>query len=192
MSSSSSSSPSMPSVHQETVSQLQQKGLYDYRQTMYRDGAGLQIAESRRHSGVVRKVGSSTQAYSDFVLFPTDNISLSLRGFSGEALHQHPAPRRGTADPVSELHVTSAKHLAKARPKPVIVQQASKLSRALSDRTKTSFQASSDLKCPSTPRSARLSTPELSDLDEALLCDCDVAGHIVKCYIACGREFNLW
>ena len=182
------SSPSMPSVHQETMSQLQQRGLYDYRQTTYRSGAGLQIAESRRHSGVVSEVGSSTQAYADFVLFPTAGISVPFQILSGEALHQRPAPRRRTADPVSELHVTSAKHLAKARPKPVIDQQSSKSSRTLSDRTKTS----SDPKRPLTPRSARLSTPELSDLDEALFCDCGVAGHVVKCCIACGKEFNLW
>jgi len=182
------SSPSMPSVHQETVSQLQQRGLHGYRQTTYRGGAGLQIAESRRHSGVVSKVGSSTQAYADFVLFPTTGISVSHRRLSGEALYQRPAPRKRTADLVPELHVTSAKHLAKARPKPMIVQQPSKSSRTLSDRTKTS----SGPKHPSTPRLARLSTPELSDLDKALFCDCGVAGHAVKCCIAYGKEFKLW
>ncbi|KAE8867932.1 hypothetical protein PTNB29_01843 [Pyrenophora teres f. teres] len=187
--------PSSPSTHlvpQTTVSLLEKKAVHNIRQTMYRDGAGFQIAESRRHSGMVRKAGSSTQAYVDFVLYPSDDLPVSRKSYSGETFHQHPAPRRRAAEPVSGLHVTSAKHLSKARPKPVIVQQAIQSSRTLSDKTKASSQTASDPRPPPTPWLARLPTPELSDLDEALFCDCGAAGHVVNCHTSCGKENDLW
>ncbi|KAI2484714.1 hypothetical protein Ptr902_03654 [Pyrenophora tritici-repentis] len=185
------SSPSISSVHQAAASQLDKKAVHGYRQTMYRDEAGCQIAESRRHSDMARKARSSTQAYVDFVLYPSDDLPVSPRSYSGETLHQHPAPRRRTADPIPGLHMTSAKHLSKARPKPVIVQQTTQSSRTLSDKTKASLQTASGSRPPPTPRSARLPTPELSDLDEPLFCDCGVAGHIFKCCTSCGKEIDL-
>ncbi|RMZ74372.1 hypothetical protein GMOD_00003398 [Pyrenophora seminiperda CCB06] len=186
----SSSSPSMSSVHQATVSLLQQKAVHDYRQTMYRDGAGYQIAESRRHSRMVRQVGSSMQTYIDFVLFPRDNITVPPRDLSGKTLHQQPAPRRRMADPVSKVHVTSVKHFSKERPKPVIVQQALESSQTRSAK-EASFQASSGSKSPPTPRSTRLLTPEFSDLDGVFFCDCGGAGHAIKHCTGCEKKADL-
>ncbi|KAF1835779.1 hypothetical protein BDW02DRAFT_495117 [Decorospora gaudefroyi] len=165
---------------------------HDYRQTMYHDGAGLRIAESRRRSGMVRKVEPSAQAYVDFVLYPANDAETSLRSHPDEVEQHHPASRAATGESRSRSHVTFAKRSSKIRAKPVIVHGIAKSTETLSDKTKASLQTSADPTPPPTPRPARLSTPDLSELDEAPFCDCGFEPHVVKRCATCGKTVDLW
>jgi hypothetical protein len=186
------SSPSMHSTKQAAAQPVRQQEFNDYRQTMYHYGAGLQIAESRCHSGIARNVGWPAQSYLDFVLYPTNNPSPSPRSHSPQASQQHPALHATAADPRSVPHVTSAKHSSKSRTRPVIVHEAAKSIETLPDKTRVSYQKSAGPTPPPTPRLARLATPDLSDLDEAPFCNCGVEAHVVKRCTACSRELDLW
>jgi hypothetical protein len=186
------SSPSIHSTKQATAHPVRQQEVNDYRQTLYHDGAGVQIAESRRHSGIVRNIGWPAQSYLDFVLYPTNDSSPSPRSHPPEASQQRPALHSAAADARFGPQVTSAKHSSKSRSGPVIVHGAAKSIEALPDKTRVSYQTSAGPTPPPTPRLARLATPDLSDLDEAPFCDCSAEAHVVKRCTACSSELDLW
>lgn len=171
-----------PSYHEETRR---------YRQTMYHDKAGVQIAESRRRGGGARKVESPTQTYTDFVLYPTDSIKSSSRSHSYDS-SRCSAPKVRERESYSIPHVTSAKHSSKVRPKPAIIQRALEPRRKLSGEEKRSFYFPEEPTPPPTPRLTRLPTPELPDLKEAPFCDCGVGVHVVKRCRICNKEVDLW
>ncbi|XP_014560232.1 hypothetical protein COCVIDRAFT_89753 [Bipolaris victoriae FI3] len=162
-----------------------------YRQTMYHDKAGVQIAESRRRAGGARKVESPTQTYTDFVLYPMDSINPSSRSRSYDS-SRCSAPKVRERESYSTPHVTSAKHSSKARQKPAIIQRALEPRRQLSGEEKRRFYFPEESTPPPTPRSFRLSTPELPDIKEAPFCGCGVRGHIVKYCKSCNKEVDLW
>jgi hypothetical protein len=187
------SSPSMQLFRQAATLPVPQQDANHYRQTVYHDGAGLQIAETRRRSGIVRSVEMPAQAYVDFILYPGDDTPLSPRSRQNEASQHHPAPRTWTARSESDPHVTSAKRSSRLKPKPMIVQRtAGSNVQPLSDTTKIPYHTSAGPTPPPTPRLARLSTPDFSDLDEAPFCDCGIEAHVVKRCKACSKELDLW
>jgi hypothetical protein len=185
------SSPSMQVFRQAAILPVPQQDVNHYRQTVYQDGAGLQIAETRRRSGIVRS--GPTQAYVDFILYPGDDTPPSPRSRQNEVSQHHPAPRTATAKSESGPHVTSAKRSSRLKPKPMIVQRtAGSNNQPLSDSTKVPYHTSAGPTPPPTPRLARLSTPDFSDLDEAPFCDCGIEAHVVKRCTACSKELDLW
>jgi hypothetical protein len=182
----------MYSTRQPAAHPVRPEEINDYRQTRYHGRVGLSIAESRRRSGIVRNVGRPTQSYVNFILYPTNDASLSPRSHQNEASRHHPAPRTSAAKSRSEPHVTSAKHSSKVKSQPVMVHGPAKSIEALCDNTKASYQTSAEPTPPPTPRLARLSTPDFSDLDEAPFCDCGIEAHVVKRCTACSKELDLW
>jgi hypothetical protein len=185
------SSSTMQSARQPTTHPVRVQEVNDYRQTVYYDGAGLQIAESRRHSGIVRDVGGPTQTYVDFVLYPTNDAPASSPARSSKASHRDPAQPTSAANSNSGLHVTSAKRSSKAKSKPIIAQRTPGSDDQVADKTKTPYHTSAGPTSPPTPRLARLSTPDFSDLDEAPFCDCGVEAHVVKRCTACSKELDI-
>jgi hypothetical protein len=185
------SSPSMQVFRQAAILPVPQQDVNHYRQTVYHDGAGLQIAETRRRSGIVRS--GPTQAYVDFILYPGDDTPPSPRSRQNEVSQHHPAPRTATAKSESGPHVTSAKRSSRLKPKPMIVQRtAGSNNQPRSNSTKVPYHTSAGPTPPPTPRLARLSTPDFSDLDEATFCDCGIEAHVVKRCTACSKELDLW
>lgn len=187
MPSSSSSSP-MQSVQYTPLLSSHQAEVHEYRQTMYHDKTGVQIAECRRRAGVTRRVEPSTQTYVDFILYPANSTQSSSK------VPTHDSSRRAVQDmkldESSNPHVTSAKH--SSRPKPAIIQRASESRRILPSEDKTSFSFSGEPTPPPTPRMFRLPTPELPDLKEAPFCNCGVRRHVVKRCTTCSKEVDLW
>ena len=186
------SSPSMQSFGQASALPLKKQEMHEYHQTTYYDGSHVQIAESRRHPWAVRKVEPSVQAYTDFVLYPEENRHLNPRsGFEEVSSQAHPTLRMRAAEP-SPIHVTLAKHSSKVRSKPVSLHSSAKSSQSLPLEAKATLHTSTDPTPPPTPRIDRLSTPDLSDLDEAPFCDCGVALHVAKRCTECNMEVDLW
>ncbi|KAG9185727.1 hypothetical protein G6011_07058 [Alternaria panax] len=188
-----SSSPSPQSARQAPVFASRQQQIHEYRQIAYRDGGNVQIAESRRPTWADRMVEASVQTYTDFVLYPKENKHSHLwGGFEEVSSQPHPARPRGAAGPSSEVHVTSAKHSSKVKLKPVILHAEAKSSQRVPLEGKVAVRSSASPTPPLTPRLGRLSTPELSDLDEAPFCDCGVASHVFKRCTNCNVEIDLW
>ncbi|USP81050.1 uncharacterized protein yc1106_08324 [Curvularia clavata] len=183
-------SPSpMQSFQYKPMSSSHQAEVHDYRQTMYHDKAGVQIAECRRRAGVTRKVEPSTQTYVDFILYPESSIDSSSKA------HIHDYSRRALPDmklgESSKPHVTSAKDSSRSRPKPAIIQRTSESRRMLPSGEKMSSYFSGEPTPPPTPRMLRLPTPELPDLKEAPFCNCGIRGHVVKRCRTCSKEVDL-
>ncbi|KAH7561865.1 hypothetical protein BM1_02969 [Bipolaris maydis] len=187
------SSPSLPMQQVQSKSNLlpRQEETCRYRQTIYHDKAGVQIAESRRRAAGARKVDLPTQTYTDFVLYPTDSIEPSSRSHSYDS-SRCSASKFRERESYSTPHVTSAKHSSKARQKPAIIQRALEPRRILSGDEKRQIYLPEESTPPPTPRSTRLSTPELPDLKEVPFCDCGVGGHIVKYCKTCNKEVDRW
>ncbi|EUC50455.1 hypothetical protein COCMIDRAFT_81892 [Bipolaris oryzae ATCC 44560] len=184
---------SLPTQQVQSTSYLpsHQEDTRRYRQTIYHDKAGVQIAESRRRAGGACKVESPSQTYTDFVLYPMDSINPSSRSRSHDS-SRCSAPKVRERESYSTSHVTSAKHSSKVRPKPAIIQRALESRRKLSGEEKRGFYFPEESTPPPTPRSNRLPTPELPDLKEAPFCDCGAGGHIVKYCKTCNKEVDLW
>ncbi|KAF1940673.1 hypothetical protein EJ02DRAFT_225415 [Clathrospora elynae] len=185
-------SPSISSARQAATFPAQLHEGHGYRQTMYHDGIGLHITDSRRRSSMVRKVEYQRHAYADFVLYPTNDAPPSPRGRLVDVLQDHPAPQVSSAKPSVGSHVTSAKPSSKVRLKPAIIHGVAQSDEAMPDKKEQAFQSSAGPTPPQTPRLARLSTPDLSDLDEALFCECGVQANVVRCCTSCNKEVDLW
>jgi hypothetical protein len=185
----SSPSPTQSVQHTPTIS-IHQEEVHRYRQTIYHDKAGVRVAESRRRTGLARKVETSAQTYVDFVLYPMDSIQSTSESYSHDSWCCA-APKVRVTKSCSKPHVTYAKHSSKIRPKPAIIQRTSEPRRKLSEGEKTGFDFLEEPTPPPTPRLPRLPTPELLDLNEALFCDCGIGGHIVKRCRTCNKEVDL-
>jgi hypothetical protein len=185
------SPPSSQSVPQASALALRHQERHEYRQTTYYDGGSVQIAESRRRSWAVRKVEPPVQAYTDFVLYPTEKEYSSIIGSVEKVSQAHPAPRGRTTD-ASSAHVTPAKHSLKVRSKPVVLHGPAKSSQRLPLETKAPLYTSAGPTPPPTPRCGRLPTPDLSDLDEAPFRECGGKPHVVKFCAECGMKVDLW
>lgn len=185
------SSPSTSSTRQAAAYPEQLQESHVYRQTAYHNGAGFQIEESRRRSGVVRKVESPTRAYVDFVLYPMNDVPLAPQSRTIQGFRRDPAPRSSPAEHSSKSHVTSAKRASRIS-KPVVIHEVSKSVNAKPDTAKSSYRTSSGPTPPPTPRLARLSTPDFPDLDEAGFCDCGIDAHVVRRCTSCNKEATPW
>lgn len=185
-----SSSPMQSAQHTPTPP-LHREEDRDYRQTMYHDKAGVQIAECRRRAGITRRAEPSTYTYVDFVLYPVDRIQLSSKPLSYDSSHRAVStmkPDEFNPRP----HVTSAKPSSKIRPKPAIVQRATEPNRTLPGGEKTPSYYVGEPTPPPTPRVSRLPTPELSELKEVPFCDCGIKSHVVRRCRTCSKEADLW
>lgn len=185
-----SSSP-MQSVQHTPLPSSHQAEAHDYRQTIYHDKAGVQIAECRRRARVTRRVEPSSQTYVDFVLYPADSIQPSSK------VHTHDSPcravpQRKSSESSSKPHVTFAKHSSRIKPKPAIIQQASEPQRILSSGVKTTSSFSGEPTPPPTPRLPRLPTPELPEFRETPFCNCGIRSHVVKRCRTCSKEVDIW
>jgi hypothetical protein len=180
--------PSSPST--SSTQQAEAHPEHFYRQTTYQNVAGLQIEESLRRSGLVRKVESPARAYKDFVLFPVNSVPPAPQSQTVKGFRKDPASRSSPAEH-SMSHVTSAKRASRNGPKSVVIHNPSKSMEPKSDTTKRSYRPSAGLTPPPTPRLARLLTPDLSDPDEAPFCDCGADAHVIRRCTSCNKEATL-
>lgn len=162
-----------------------------YRQTVYHDGAGRQIAECRRRTSLVQKVKAPTTTYQDWILYPASGpiehrqgsspeISLPRTRSTSTAFHDGLAP-----------HVTKVKRSSKLRSKPVVVVTSSKRLEKSQESIKMSFHQEAEPTPPPTPRIARLQSPDLADFDDAPFCSCGINAHIVKLCVCCNAKVDI-
>jgi hypothetical protein len=161
----------------------------DHYQTVYDDGRGRYIVECRRRSGKfqctdAKDEGSNHRSSNQF----SDAIMSRERlPLSGSLRHPSSKSTRLGDAKSSRDNFSSGRSLKKTHSAIVIVNTPA--SRA--QDTRSEIKASSkwtEPTPPPTPRLGRLSTPELSDLDEAPFCDCDNQAAMMKYCALCKKE----
>ena len=182
------SSPSSTPKQQATRPPGRLQDLGQYRQTVYHDGAGRHIAESRRRPRAVRKLQPATTANPDWVLYPTNNASPSPYSRSANASRDYPSSVSSGKTGVAP-HVTSAKRSSNINPKTIVIVDARQSTKIVADELKPSIQIPAVLTPPPTPKIERLPTPDFHDLDEAPFCNCGVEAHIVKFCTTCNKGY---
>lgn len=180
------SSQPTPSSHRVASSRQMQSALsYAHDQTVYDDGSGHRIVDSRRRSrmGLVRAV--TTQA--DRVSTPTED-AVPSRNPSTIAVRHRAASGMSPKTLGSEQHVTRRTERLTAKP-PVIIGAPRPATTKSYDKVFLS-KAHEESTPPPTPRVRRLSTPDLPDLAEAPFCGCGFEAPVVKYCTRCGAVIS--
>lgn len=150
-----------------------------YRQTVYRNLHADYIKETCRRPKATNQDEPSDQTFSDWVLFPSSNTSVSRHERADSVLSpcRSPDPIRKTVE--LDEHVTVAKPRAK-----VAVEIHQSNGRATSE-TKPITPSYPEVSPPAKPRPARLPTPDLSDREEDSFCDCGIDEQAVELCKSC-------
>lgn len=186
-----SSSPSTSSIQSTSMYPVQPRHGERYRQTVYHDGAGRQIAECRRRSGLVQKVKAPTTTRQDWILYPASDATEDRQSSLPHASVSHNRSSSSSLHGGLAPHVTKVKRSSKVRPKAVVIVTSSKPTEAKQSSVKKSFHQGAELTPPPTPRIERLPSPDLSDLDDAPFCNCGIHAHIVKFCVLCNTKVDF-
>ncbi|KAF2116479.1 hypothetical protein BDV96DRAFT_598386 [Lophiotrema nucula] len=159
-----------------------------YRVSQYYDGKAVRVQESRRRPHVI---GYPKQSMSkDFLLFDTEskeNTAIDSKS-TNESSHSRRSPKSTSMQlrTRGETHVTRVKPCAPRAKAQAVIIHAPSPTRTQKSEALLLIQKTSMPTPPPTPKLGRLSTPELSDLDDAPFCDCCVQEPIVKYCASCG------
>lgn len=165
-----------------------------YRTAEYHDGETIRIQESRRR----RRRLSAAERGEPFTASRHCDRTIGYRDDSAarkkDLLEGQSTYLRSTVvekrDMGGSLHVTSSPSRSLKTPlQPVIVQ----ITANVEDKKKTDIPRIEPYAMPTpppTPKIERLSTPELSDLEDSPFCECCASVHVTKYCASCGIELN--
>jgi hypothetical protein len=180
-----SSQPTPPSVREGSTRQMQSALIPAHGQTVYDDGSGHRIVDSRHRSRMGHVHDVTTQA--DHVSAPTEDAVPSWNP-SAMAIRNRSASGVSSKSPNPEQHVIRRTERSKA--KVVIIVGTPRPATTKSYDNVTFSQKHEEFTPPPTPRLRRLLTPDLSDLDEAPFCDCGFEASVVKYCTRCEEVIN--
>ncbi|EAT85132.1 hypothetical protein SNOG_07666 [Parastagonospora nodorum SN15] len=139
-------------------------------QTVYDDGHGRYIVASRQRPQIVRRTDAADNRHSRY--------PASRKPSNSEGL----APSREVC-----VEQQSPKYPRKV----VVIPALSKPVNPALRVERSTLQRWAEPTPPPTPRSGRLPSPELSDLEEAPFCECDEA-IMPKCCASCKNAMHPW
>jgi hypothetical protein len=177
--------PKAPSSARQAAKTSKPLGSSDkHYQTVYDDGRSRYIVERRRHAKVVHG-GDATDILR--------SSHLPVLSGNAETLPERLSPCGSRSYPSTK--VSSGKdglaprdcHTKKSSSTVVVTSAALKPNGTKINEGNSSPQKWIELTPPPTPRLRRLSSPELSDLEDAPFCECDGAA-LVKYCTACKKE----
>lgn len=170
-----------------------------YREVVYHDGRGRFTTDSHRRPRTMSWVESTPVFHPSCGSRLSDQSVLPLRNQTSTLETSHTAHLSRTVVPLRGQHVTVAKYTPKPRPKVIVEPQKR---RSEPKNTSESFQIFNESQGPhrqywtevstppSTPRPRRLSTPELSDIEDRPFCYCDSQKNVVMYCTSCRRQVD--
>lgn len=195
---------SLPPMKPESSKQSNASvGTKEYRETVYHDGQGRFIVNSRYFSEVASWVKATEKAMTEsgphIPRSPRspDHSEVAPRARATVPVASQTANTTQTAAPLARnRHVTIVKRVAKSRTKIVVERQ--KPGDALKTPGPSRYHENLQYPLqqdwvevstpPPTPSIRRLSTPELSDTEDRPFCDCSTQKHVVRYCSSCRRE----
>ncbi|KAH3908646.1 hypothetical protein HBI56_074860 [Parastagonospora nodorum] len=162
-------------------------------QTVYDDGHGRYIVASRQRPQIVRRTDAADNRHSrSRPIRKNEIIEVEERLLSRES-PRYPASRKpSNSEGLAPSREVCVEQQSPKYPRKVVVIPA--LSKPVNPALRverSTLQRWAEPTPPPTPRSGRLPSPELSDLEEAPFCECDEA-IMPKCCASCKNAMHPW
>lgn len=157
----------------------------DYYETAYHHDRTGRIVQSRRRSRMLH--GAAAAGKKEHDSLSTSNASPLSRSSRPKSVSVVGWQCPSQVSQALAVHVTSTCRKS-TKNKAVVIVENEKPEVAIKNLGKPAQQVNAGPTPPQTPRSGRLPTPELSDLEDAPFCDCGVDAHVIKYCQGCNRE----